>query len=79
MTKTKGNGTGNNGHSSGVQLEVDGEHVPITEVINVYALLGDNVRVRLMEAIRGAVLAARTAKESAQQYSADRQLAQHQG
>lgn len=60
-----------NGQSSGIELKIDGEDKPITEVIAAYELMGDEVRVRLMEAIRGAVLEAREARKNAKQYSAE--------
>lgn len=80
MSKSKGNGSNgakpSTGQSSGIELEIDGERTPITEVINAYELHGDDVRVKLMEAIRSVVLEAREARKNAKQYSAELQLAQ---
>lgn len=55
--------------SSGVSVEQEtGERKPITEVINVYELAGDQVRAALMQSIKAAVLEARKARVAAEQY-----------
>ena len=79
MTGNNGNG---NGHtplertSSGLEIEVDGEHKPITEVINTFELVGDEVRANLMASIRAAIMAAREARRAAQSFVLEEQALQ---
>lgn len=70
----KGNGSKGNGTSprqetsSGLELEQDGECKPITEVINTYELIGDDVRAKLVASIKAAILEAREAQRQAKRY-----------
>lgn len=63
--------------SSGVEIEQEtGERRPITEVINVYELAGDQVRANLMHSIKAAILEARKTRRAATQYTERQQLQQ---
>lgn len=53
---------------SGVEIDTEEGRKPITEVINLYELEGDDVRAALMRSVRAAVLEAKKAKEAAKQY-----------
>ena len=52
--------------SSGLEIEQDGERKPITEVINTYELMGDDIRANLVASIRAAVMEAREARRQAE-------------
>jgi len=54
--------------SSGLEIEQDGERKPITEVINTYELVGDDIRAGLMASIRAAILEARKARQEAKKF-----------
>ena len=55
--------------SSGIELEQDGERKPITEVINTYELVGDDIRAKLVASLRAAVMEAREARRQAVFYA----------
>lgn len=53
---------------SRVEVDYHGQRKAITDVIRIYKLAGDDVRMKLMESIRATVKAARQAREEARQY-----------